>query len=166
MPHISIVDPVPGDPDSTEEPKIPTDLNAIVAAINGNLGGSNLLPSLVQTMLFSIVGAGSGDSFAWNSGVATLTGPLDGATYGSNAPYSTALPVAHGLGVTPVFVLTQSLSVDMTCAVTASDPTDFTVQGKQLPNGNSNSVGTWGSAGSTSQQFAWMAFGIKASPSS
>jgi hypothetical protein len=162
MPHISFTDPVPGDPDSTEEPKIPTALDAIKTAINGNLGSGNLLDAFAQTLLVGAQAAGASNVWIWNVGTLTFTGPGSGLSSDTNPQ-----TIAHGLTVVPFLVFCQTWGLDSRGAPAGGigsgygalqwTTTNAFVQARYL-------AGDWPS--SYTIEAGWLALGIAANPDS
>lgn len=162
MPHISFTDPVIDSPNSTEDPKIITALDAIKTAINGNLGTSNLLAALVETLLVGKQSAGAGKTWAWDVGTVTFSGPgTSGITTDSNYQV-----IAHELTVVPFLVFCQSWGLDSRAAAlgspTSADPfqwsdTNVTLQARYL-------AGDW--PDTYTVEAGWLAIGIAADPDS
>lgn len=161
MPHISFTDPIPGDANSTEEPKIPTALDAIKTAINGGLGTSNLLAALAQTLLVGKQSAGTGNVWAWDVGTVTFSGPGTGLT--TDSGYQV---IAHQLTVVPFLVFVQAWGLDADAAPlgspTSADPFEWTDTNVTLQA--RYGAGDWPSTYTV--EAGWLAIGIAPDPES
>ena len=144
MGQIFLQIPQVGLSDSTEDPKVASDLTSIQNVINGNLDASNLATGvalLLQT-------TGTSRKVAFGQGSLSWSG---------SSPLSNTTNQPHGLGVTPVVMFAQAASsagnAGGTVCITlgAPDATNIYVLGRDINNANPPS--------SPAGVFWWVAIG-------